>query len=172
MTCSWNLSLRIWLEHRVTIHLRCCEWDCQDVEDCFSKAYFSFSVCHFTWFSFLYLPHPPSLSISLPFMCPSEARVNCLESCPCLWGVLFTLSFLFTAEATAGAHSPSITRLLTAVKKAKKLRSFPQVCGDISAGTCYRCGAHPPFWVELGMPFNSWILTEVVWCVIAIQVWM
>lgn len=83
MTCFRNLSRRIWLGHGVTIHLRCCEWGCQDVEDCFSKAYFSFSVCQFTWFSFSLSSSYP-LSSSLPFMCPAEACVNCLESCPCL----------------------------------------------------------------------------------------
>lgn len=83
MSCFWNLSCRIWLGHGVTIHLRCCEWGCQDVEDCFSKAYFSFSVCQFTWFSFSLSSSYP-LSSSLPFMCPAEACVNCLESCLCL----------------------------------------------------------------------------------------
>ncbi len=171
MTCSWNLSLRIWLEHRVTIHLRCCEWGCQDVEDCFSKAYFSFSVCHFTWFSFSLSSSPP-LSSSLSLSCALPKLVLTAWRVARVSGEYCSLFHSCLLPRLRQGHSPSITRLLTAVKKAKKLRSFPQVCGDISAGTCYRCGAHPPFWVELGMPFNSWILTEVVWCVIAIQVWM
>ncbi len=52
-------------------------------------------------------------------------------------------------------HSPSITRLLTAVKKAKRLRSFPQICRDISASTCYGWGCPSTILSSTGMPFNS-----------------
>lgn len=83
---------------------------------------------------FLYFAHPSSLfhSLTCALLQPmlNVWRVARISGEHCS---LFHSCLLQRPEQ---GHSPSITRLLTGVGEAKRLRSFPQICKDIIKSTC------------------------------------